>query len=121
MSLRIYVLALVFFAATAAAAQVEPVANAGPDQEIPCAPASGVEVMLDGSGSTGDSLTYSWTDGTETVTGVMPTLTLLPDDEAYTFTLTVTDGAGAISDPDEVIIFVDADEAHSQHRQSGTH
>ena len=108
MSLRIRVLALALFVATATAAQAQPVADAGPDQEIPCAPASGAPVTLDGSGSTGNALSYSWTDGAQTVTGVMPTLTLLPG--PHTFTLTVTDGTGATSS-DGVSILVDADEA----------
>ncbi|MCI0633904.1 MAG: PKD domain-containing protein, partial [Actinobacteria bacterium] len=107
MSLRIYLLALALFAAPAAAAQAQPVANAGPDQEINCALESGVEVTLNGSASTG-SLGYSWTDGTQTATGVTPKLTLPPGE--YTFTLTVTDGTGATS-TDDVEIVVNPDEA----------
>jgi hypothetical protein len=108
MSMRIHVLAFACFAATASAALAQPVADAGPDQQIPCAPESGVEVMLDGTGSTGDSLEYSWSSETETVTGAMPSPTLLPGE--HSFELTVTDATGATA-TDEVTIVVEADAA----------
>jgi hypothetical protein len=109
MSLRILAVALAFFVAAPGAAQVVPQADAGPDQPIPCAPASGIEVVLDGSASTGDSLMYSWVDETQTymLSGVMPTVMLPPGE--HTFTLTVTDAAGETA-TDDVTIFVEADE-----------
>jgi len=76
-----------------------PVADAGPDQTIPCATATSTAVQLDGSGSSdpgGDTLAYTWTgpfpEGNGTVTGVNPTVTLPLG--ASTVTLAVDDGKG---------------------------
>jgi hypothetical protein len=94
----------------ALAANTAPTANAGPDQEV----ATGVEVELDGSGSSdinGDTLTYAWTltsvpeGSTATLTGattVDPTFT--PDlAGAYVVSLVVNDGT-VNSAPDTVTI-----------------
>jgi hypothetical protein len=103
--IRAAALALLLIAATGAAAQ--PVAEAGPDQTINCAPSTGVDVFLDGTAST-PGLTYTWTDEAEVVvaTGIDPVVTLLPD--VHVLTLTVDDGAGG-TDTDTVTITVNAD------------
>jgi hypothetical protein len=103
--IRAAALAFVFLAATAAVAQ--PVADAGPDQTIDCAPAEGADVTLDGNGST-PGLTYTWTDETqaEVATGIDPVVTLLPG--VHVLTLTVDDGAGGTAS-DEVTVTVNAD------------
>ena len=101
-----------------AGAQTAPVADAGDDQEIPCAPATGAEVTLDGSGSFDPDdpaavLTYTWSGDAAfgvgvTYDGVAPVVTLLPG--VHVITLTVDDGSGV--DPvamDDVQITVVAD------------
>ena len=86
-----------------------PIADAGPDQTFDCAPPTGVDVTLDGSGSSDpkcDQLTYTWEEGaTELGTGETLTLTLVPG--VHTITLTVDDGQGG-SDDDEVVVTVSA-------------
>ena len=94
----------------------DPVAEAGASQSV----GSGLQVMLDGSGSTVDSrrtpLTYAWTrtggtggslagENTATPTFTAPTLTAGAADVIHTFTLTVTDSAN-VSDTDTVEITV---------------
>jgi hypothetical protein len=109
MSLRIHVLVLASFLIAGTAAQAQLVADAGPDQQIPCAPASGIEVMLDGSDSTGDPVEFLWIGETQDLTGEKPKVTLLPG--THEFELTVTDAAGNTdTDPTPVKIFVEADE-----------
>ena len=96
-----------------------PVAEAGDPQSV----GSGLQVMLDGSGSTVDNrrtpLTYAWTrtggtggslagENTATPTFTAPTLTAGADDVIHTFTLTVTDSAN-VSDTDTVEITVTSD------------
>ena len=83
-----------------------PVANAGIDQTINCAPLVGSTITLNGSGSTdadGDTLTYSWSNGATTAA---QTLSLAPGTHA--FTLTVNDGKGG-SSSDNVVITINAD------------
>lgn len=83
-----------------------PVANAGTDQTIDCAPLAGSTITLDGSTSTdadGDSLTYSWSNGATT-----PAQTLALAPGTHTFTLTVNDGKGG-SSSDNVVITINAD------------
>jgi hypothetical protein len=104
--IRAAALAAVLFAATAVAAQ--PVADAGPDQTIDCAPAEGVDVTLDGNGST-PGLTYTWTNEAQEVvaTGIDPVVKLPPG--VHLLTLTVDDGVE--TGVDTVTITVNADEA----------
>ena len=76
-----------------------PVANAGPDQTSN----DGATVTLDGSGSTGTSLRHAWTQtGGPAVTLLAPTTVrptfvapVVTGSTAFSFRLTVTDGAGA--------------------------
>ncbi|WP_218127111.1 malectin domain-containing carbohydrate-binding protein [Catalinimonas alkaloidigena] len=81
------------------------VANAGDDRTVLDADHSGAEaVTLQGEGSYGDSLTYSWSEnGTEIATGVNPTVTLTLGEHLITLTATNAEG---ISDTDEVKITV---------------
>jgi hypothetical protein len=101
---------LAFLLAGTAAAQSLPNADAGDDQTIACAPASGVQVSLDGTESfdpDGQPLTYSWTEGATVLsTAAAPTVALLPG--VHVITLTVNDGAQG-SDSDSVTITVNAD------------
>jgi hypothetical protein len=103
--IRAAALALVLFAATGAAAL--PVADAGPDQTIDCAPAGGVDVTLDGNAST-PGLTYTWTNEAQEVvaTGIDPVVKLLPG--IHPLTLTVDDGVGGTA-TDTVTITVNGD------------
>ncbi|MBI1956722.1 MAG: hypothetical protein HYS38_10040 [Acidobacteria bacterium] len=74
-----------------------PVANAGPDQTVECAGASGASVTLNGSGSSdpdGDTLSYVWKDGSGNVVGNAAIVTLIVPLGTRTFTLTVDDGKG---------------------------
>jgi hypothetical protein len=89
-----------------------PVANAGVDQDV----AEGTTpVTLDGSGSTGRNINYSWTQigtpvvnltgaSTATPTFTAPNINTLS--ETLTFQLTVTDDVGATSTPDTVDVIV---------------
>jgi hypothetical protein len=99
-------------AASAASAQNLPVADAGDDQTLDCATPAGVEVMLDGAGSSdldGDPLLFTWTGDAlaQPVDGATPTVVLLPG--VHVLTLTVDDAADG-TDTDEVTITVIADE-----------
>lgn len=88
----------------------DPVAAAGPDQQVPCEAPDGAVVLLNGAGSgdpDGDALTFEWS----VPNGVLlddpasaTTLGLFPIG-VTTATLTVTDGNGGI-DVDDVVITV---------------
>ncbi len=72
-----------------------PVADAGPDQSVPCDEHCTAQVTLDGSGSAdadGDSLTYEWTGPFGAVSGAAPVVTL--EAGTHVITLTVDDGNG---------------------------
>jgi|GEM_PF-5981533 len=99
----------------AAGAQTLPIADAGEDQTIPCAPATGAEVVLDGSGSSDPDdplavLTYTWTGDAlgvgVSVDGPTPTVTLPAG--VHVLTLTVDDGVDGTA-TDDVTITVTAD------------
>ena len=105
-----FVLAAVLGLGTAAAA-APPVADAGDPRTI-CAPSTGAQVTLDGTGSSdpdSDPLTYEWTDAAMNVlsTEPMPTLPLLPG--VHVITLTVDDGQGGTA-TDTVQITLIADD-----------
>jgi hypothetical protein len=100
---------------SAAGAQTLPVADAGDDQTLPCAPAAGAEVTLDGTGSSDPDdplavLTYSWTGDAlgvgVSVDGATPSVTLPPG--VHVLTLTVDDGVDGTA-TDEVSVTVVAD------------
>ena len=89
-----------------------PIADAGADVELTCAPSAGMSVTLDGTASSdpnGDALTYSWA-----ATGIVfddpssATPTALFPPGTTTVTLTVDDGNGG-SDTDDVQVTVVAD------------
>ncbi|MBI1936984.1 MAG: DUF5011 domain-containing protein [Ignavibacteriales bacterium] len=86
-----------------------PVANAGLDQTINCAPLNGSSVTLNGSGSTdadSNQLTYSWSlNGNTVSTNASFTTTL--GGGIYTFTLTVSDGQASSTDDVTVTVSVD--------------
>jgi hypothetical protein len=85
---------------------VVPTANAGPDQTVTAADGISAQVTLDGSGSTGDIVSYVWTiDDVEIATGVNPSVAL--EVGVHVITLTVTDDGGA-TDSDQVTITVEA-------------
>lgn len=87
-----------------------PVANAGDDQNFDCASALGLEVDLDGFGSSdpdNDELTFLWTEeGAVIASGITPSVMLLPG--VHTINLTVDDGNGETA-TDEVLVYVMAD------------
>ncbi len=84
-----------------------PVADAGPDQTLEQTSIAGVEVTLDGSGSSDpnedDVLTYTWTWNGGSATGVSPDPVLFPLGPTEV-TLTVSDGQ--LTSEDTVIINV---------------
>jgi len=84
-----------------------PTADAGADQSATRTSPAGVDVTLDGSGSSdpdGTIVSYAWSSDTgHSASGATPTLTLPLG--VHTFTLTVTDDFGA-TDTDEVVITV---------------
>jgi len=91
-----------------------PVANAGPDQEVPSMGGDSELVHLDGRASSdadGDALTYEWTEGgTALGSGAEVDVVLAPG--PHTITLTVTDTAGnSSSDTVTVTVVVDTNEA----------
>lgn len=107
--------------AGSAGAQTLPIANAGEDQEIPCAPLAGAEVTLDGSLSSDPDdplavLTYTWSGDAAlgvgvTLDGVAPVVSLPPG--VHVLTLTVDDGVDGTA-TDDVQITVVADEEPPQ-------
>ena len=101
--------------AAGAGAQTLPVADAGDDQNIPCAAPTGADVVLDGTGSSDPDdplavLTYTWTGDAlglgVSVDGATPTVTLPPG--VHVLTLTVADGVDGEA-TDDVTITVVAD------------
>ena len=101
--------------ATAANAQTLPIADAGDDQSIPCAPAAGAEVTLDGTGSSDPDdplavLTYTWTGPAlgvgVSVDGPTPVVVLPPG--VHVLTLTVDDAVDGTA-TDDVTVTVVAD------------
>jgi hypothetical protein len=110
--------ASLLFLAGSAAAQTLPVADAGDDQEIPCAPPTGAEVTLDGSGSSDPddplaTLSYVWSGDAAlgvgvTLEGVAPVVTLLPG--VHVLTLTVNDGVdGEATDDVQITVVADSE------------
>ncbi|MEE8487693.1 MAG: PKD domain-containing protein, partial [Gemmatimonadota bacterium] len=95
-------------------ANVDPTANAGPDQTVTDTDGGGTEsVTLDGSASTdtdGTIASWVWTENAAQIgTGVSPTLTFTVG--VHTVTLTVTDDRSD-SDTNDVIITVGAQPAN---------
>lgn len=77
-----------------------PVANAGPDQTLPCAGHTGTPVILDASASAdpdGDTLSFLWTDETNNVVGTSAVVPWTVTMGSHTFTVTVTDPGGLSS------------------------
>jgi hypothetical protein len=86
-----------------------PVADAGPDQTIDCAPPSGHAVNLDGTGSSdpdNDPLTYTWTGPFDPLTGATVAVDL-PVGQ-HTVVLTVNDGKGG-TDADTMVVTIHPD------------
>ena len=99
--------------ASGAGAQTLPIADAGDDQTIPCAPAAGADVVLDGSASSDPDdplavLTYTWTGDVlglgVSVDGATPTVTLPPG--VHVLTLTVDDGIDGTATDDVTVTVV---------------
>ncbi len=91
-----------------AAANRDPVADAGADRTVECTGAvGGTAVTLDGGGSgdeDGDALSWSWTWSGGSATGVAPTISL--PDGSHAITLVVADGKGGTS-TDEVVVTIE--------------
>lgn len=92
----------VFFSRLSAptVANQPPVADAGPDQTLPCSGLNGSPVTLNGSKSSdpdGDVLGFVWTDQTGTIVGTTSVVQLTVSLGTHAFTLTVTDPAGLSS------------------------
>ena len=88
------------------AANLRPVANAGPDQKVPTGDADHASVVLDGTGSTDPDagvLEYRWTGAAIAVSGPKPTIALPAG--THHIALTVADGNGG-TDVDLVTISV---------------
>ncbi len=87
-----------------------PTANAGPDQTLTIATGqTSINVTLNGSGSSdpdGTIASYNWTGTPDPANVVSPTVSLAAG--SYSFSLVVTDNAGASSAPDSVLITVNA-------------
>lgn len=87
----------------------DPVANAGVDQTVNCAPSGGSLITLNGGASTdedNDELSYTWTWVNGTLNGVSPSV-MVPNG-SYTFNLSVDDGNGGVT-VDDVLITVNVD------------
>jgi hypothetical protein len=84
---------------------VNPVADAGPDQNVNAIPGDGADVTLDGSASVGDLSTIVWTDAEDNqlATGPNPTVNLGVG--VHEITLTIS-GPGDIAATDTVTITV---------------
>jgi hypothetical protein len=87
-----------------------PVANAGPDQQVPTADVTGAYVRLDGRGSsspTGATLTYAWTEGGVAVAaGAVTMVRAIVGRHVYV--LTVTDSNGSRATDEVEVTVVDA-------------
>jgi probable HAF family extracellular repeat protein len=90
------------FRLTLSSGGAAPVAVAGPNQTTECP----VAVTLNGSASTGDSLSYQWSEGAN-VLGTNVTLTAGFDLGIHTLTLTVSDPCGASSHTNVQVTVVD--------------
>lgn len=87
-----------------------PVADAGPDQTLPC---SGGQAVLDGSGSTGQGgLTYAWTAITGSLTGA-PDLQTATASGPGSYVLSVTDAFNGCTDADTVQVAAVGQGSHS--------
>jgi hypothetical protein len=100
---------------------LQPVADAGPDQIVEQTSLAGAEVVLNASGSSdpyNDTLTYNWTWAGGSVMGVSPTV-LFPAGTTNV-TLTVSDGQFSATDTVNITVqdttppFVDAGEDITQ-------
>jgi hypothetical protein len=77
-----------------------PVAKAGPNQNITCAPKTGALVTLDGSLSSdpdGDTLSFLWTDESNHIVGTSAVIKVTVPEGTHVFTLTVADPGGLSS------------------------
>ncbi len=87
-----------------------PVANAGPDQTVPCTTPAGTSVTLNGSGSTdpdSDSLTFTWLDAAGQELGNTAIVNLTLPLGIHTLTLVASDGKGGVSQDQVVVRVVD--------------
>lgn len=85
-----------------------PVADAGADQVVECAGATGTPVLLDGSGSRdpdGNPLAFEWRDAAGNVLARTPQAALSLPLGVHPFTLTVNDGRGGVA-TDSVLVIV---------------
>ena len=77
-----------------------PNVDAGADQELPCGTP---ELTLDGSGATGDGISYAWTTDDGTISGAADALSVTVS-SAGTYVLTITNEATGCEAVDAVVV-----------------
>jgi len=96
------------FVVTQAVDNLTPIANAGPDSTVECTAPSGTSLSLNGTGSSdpdGDALSFAWTGGFGSATGIAPTVTVPLGSNIIN--LTVSDGKGGTASANTRVVVRD--------------